>query len=105
MEGKRKAVYKQHYVNTVFKCRWVDFWIRGNNIIHDTKAQVICLTETKLTSSIANDPLGFENYNLWRKDRVIKQEGRVIISTTDKLQASNIPPPTRTWDKDETRNW
>ena len=60
------------------------------DLIREKKPQVVCLTETKLRNSITNDTLGFENYNVWRKDREGKQGGGVIILTNDKLQAKQI---------------
>ena len=52
------------------------------DIIKDKKPQVICLTETKLSTNILDDTLNFGNYNIWRKDRKIKQGGGVMILTS-----------------------
>ena len=56
------------------------------DIIKDKKPQVICLTETKLSTNIIDDTLNIGNYNIWRKDRKIKQGGGVIILTGKELQ-------------------
>ena len=99
------------------------------DIIKDKEPQVICLTETKLNTNILDDTLNLENYNVWRKDRKIKQGGGVMILTSKELQVKQIhanslemveliaveiktkegdiiiatvymPPQTRTWEKE-----
>ena len=45
------------------------------DVVKDKKPQVICLTETKLSTNIIDDILNIGNYNIWRKDRKFRQGG------------------------------
>ena len=56
------------------------------DLINEEKPQVICLTETKLNSTILSDTLNFHNYEIWRKDRVSKPGGGVMILTRKDLK-------------------
>ena len=50
------------------------------------KPEIICLTETKLNSTISNATLNFEGYEVWRKDRESKPGGGVMILTKKDLK-------------------
>ena len=58
--------------------------------IREMKPEVICLTETKIDKDVVLEVLGWNNYNIWRKDREGKVGGGVLIMTHVKLKARNI---------------
>lgn len=51
---------------------------------------IICLCETKLTKDVCLEVMGWENYNLWRRDREGKWGGGVLILTHKKLKVNMI---------------
>ena len=60
------------------------------DVVKDKKPQVMCLTETKLSTNIIDDTLNIENYNIWRKNRKFKQGGGVMILTSKEVQVKKI---------------
>ncbi len=60
------------------------------DIINISKPHILCLTETKLNSQIRNEILSGENYNVWRRDRVGKIGGGVLIFTRKELKVKEL---------------
>ena len=54
------------------------------------KPDEVCITETKLNGEIGSKALGWENYEIWRKDRSRKKGGGVIILTSTQVRAREI---------------
>ena len=134
-DSRRTRPADSHYRNSRIKIVYsnVDGLISKlmelKDIVKDKKPQVICLTETKLSTNIIDDTLNIGNYNIWRKDRKFKQGGGVMILTCKELQVKKIhantiemveliavevktkegdiiiatiymPPQTKTWEKE-----
>ena len=51
---------------------------------------VICITETKLKPDIADEALGLEHYNIWRKERTNKEGGGIMIMAKKELIATEV---------------
>lgn len=47
----------------------------------ENKPQILCLAETKLHNKITNEVLTVGEYSIWRKDRVEKYGGGLMILT------------------------
>ena len=58
--------------------------------IQDENPDIICITETKLTSSNKDEALGLEHYNIWRKERTHKGGGGIMIMTKKELTATEV---------------
>lgn len=93
------------------------------------KPDVICLAESKLNQAISDQVIVCKGYDIWRKDRVGKNGGGVLIMTSKKLKVLlnymndqdntellavdiigedvtkivvvYVPPKTRSWSKEE----
>lgn len=60
------------------------------DLLSNADHHVICLTETKLKDQIKNDVLVVLGYNIFRRDRVGKMGGGVMIMARNDLQAKEI---------------
>ncbi|MPC44653.1 hypothetical protein E2C01_038331 [Portunus trituberculatus] len=54
------------------------------------KPDIMCIVETKLTPNIQVDWFGDGNYRLWRKDRMTKGGGSIIVLTRKDLTVKNV---------------
>lgn len=65
--------------------------IELNSFIEDTEADLVVLTETWLHSNISdNEILSNQNFNLFRRDRIGRRGGGVLIATKNTLSSSLI---------------
>ena len=65
--------------------------------IQDINPDIICITETKLTSNTTDEALGLEQYNIWRKERTNKRGGGIMIMTRKELTATEVELLTTTY--------
>ena len=58
---------------------------------------IICITETKLESIITDEALGLEQYNIWRKERMNREGGGIMILIKKELTATEVELITTTY--------
>ena len=65
--------------------------------IQDKNPDIICITETKLTTNIMDEALGLDQYTIWRKERKNKGGGGILIMTKKELTTTEVQLPTTTY--------
>lgn len=60
------------------------------DIFKVNKPDILCLTETKLKSKIRSEIISCEGYDVWRKDRVGKTGGGIIVFTRKELEVTEM---------------
>ena len=61
-----------------------------NIIVEDTDPHIIGITESRANTDITNDELGLTGYVMFRRDRIGRRGGGVILYVKESIQAFEI---------------
>ena len=62
-----------------------------NIMVDDIKPHIICITESWENNDITNAELGLEGYVMFRKDRIGRRGGGVLLYIKDTIPAYEVP--------------